>query len=427
MVSTSFHEAELGKAVANRLREAGYSPVQVVPRLPGDDTFRPDVIAWGADDNGELVPRVAVEVKVSGRPEPCLPLLARVRDTLGTSDHYVVIGEDWYAAEPGLRSLELIAGPAPADQTEGTVADPSVAADLMVQKVWISANENRGRAEIGVQHFRDALSTSAEVPGITTASGDFVFVKPEAFWKASRRVFADFALRAGIHVGVFATPPVITHAMAGLLGNRLHGMVLDPFCGSGETLWAAMDRAVAEDRNITGVGIDVNVVISDVARQIAGTAPMPASIQTVDAFEVSVPSADAVVSTPPFGLRLRKPYMLMNGDVTKQGDLATVDLCLRSLKPGGRAVLQISPGLTYLNGAGSFRDYLASEFRIAALIGCPTGSAFGTQIKTVLMVVDRAPAGETFVAQLNEDWETQLAPKGAALSAALAHIDGPKG
>ena len=42
------------------------------------------------------------------------------------------------------------------------------------------------------------------------------------------------------------------------------------------------------------------------------------------------------------------------------------------------------------------------------------------------MVIDNAAATDTFVAQLGEDWESQLAPRGAALDATLTHIDGAR-
>lgn len=61
---------------------------------------------------------------------------------------------------------------------------------------------------------------------------------------------------------------------------------------------------------------------------------------------------------------------------------------------------------------------------MVALIGLPGGAVPGTGVRSVLVVIERAEPGETFVAQLGEDWESQLAPGGAALSAALAHIDG---
>lgn len=411
---------------ANRLREAGYLFVQVAPHLPSRGGVAAHVLAWGANDNGELVPQVAVVVKQSGRPEISLPQLSRIQDALGTTEHYVVIGEDWHVGEPGLRRLKPVERPEASVRAEGVISDATLATDLLIQKVWAFADKNRGRTEADIRLFLEALSTEVENPGITTISGDFVPVERETLWAALRKVFAEYVMRTGMRTGMHATPPVIARAIAELLGDRLTGTVLDPFCGSGEILWATIDRAVAEDRDINVIGSDISADISDLAHLFGSNAPRQARIQTKDAFRDTLPSADAVVSVPPFGLRLQQPHTLINGTSTKNADMAAIDLCLRALKAGGRAVFQISPGLTYRSDAEDFRKYLANEFRIAALIGCPSGAAFGTQIKTVLMVVDKAPAGETFVAQLGEDWEIQLSTQGAVLSAAIAHIDGLK-
>lgn len=421
---TSKNSLEL--EVANRLREAGYLFVQVAPRLSSKRGASPDVLAWGANYSGELVPQIAVSVKQSGRPETNLPQLSRIQDALGTTEHYVVIGEDWHVGETGLRSLKPVEGPEIAVCAEGTITDTTLATDLLIQKIWAYADQNRGRTEADIRLFLEALATEVETPGITTISGDFVPVERETLWAALRKVFADYVARADMHTGLHATPPVIARAMAELLGDRLIGTVLDPFCGSGEILWATIDRAVAQNRDIHVVGSDINADISDLARLFGSNAPRQVSIQTKDAFEGTLPFADAMVSVPPFGLRLQRPHTLLNGVATKNADMAAIDVCLRALKAGGRAVFQISPGLTYRNDAEDFRKYLASEFRVAALIGCPSGAAFGTQIKTVLMVVDKAPSSETFVAQLGEDWEMQLSAQGATLSAAIAHIDGLK-
>ncbi|GAA1393172.1 hypothetical protein GCM10009662_01080 [Catellatospora coxensis] len=54
----------------------------------------------------------------------------------------------------------------------------------------------------------------------------------------------------------------------------------------------------------------------------------------------------------------------------------------------------------------SYRLYLASEYRVGALIGVPAGALAGTTFRAVLLVIDRAEPAETFVAQLGEDWAT---------------------
>src|SRR5262249_38330275 len=51
-------------AVMDTLSSVGYPLVQSeVPVVPGKPGSRLDVVAWGPDSNGELVPQVAVEIK----------------------------------------------------------------------------------------------------------------------------------------------------------------------------------------------------------------------------------------------------------------------------------------------------------------------------------------------------------------------------
>lgn len=146
-----------------------------------------------------------------------------------------------------------------------------------------------------------------------------------------------------------------------------------------------------------------------------------------DSLLTPLPGADVVVSAPPLGVRLAQPFQLMDGSSTVHMDVASVDACVRSLKAHGRAVLQVSPGFVSRTSAERYRHYLATNFRVAALIGCPPGSIPGSGINGVILVIDRDRPGQTFVAQIGEDWETQLSREGAALTAARAHVDEQSG
>lgn len=112
--------------------------------------------------------------------------------------------------------------------------------------------------------------------------------------------------------------------------------------------------------------------------------------------------------------------------MTHDGEYAAVDRIVRVLADGGRAVLHLSAAFTFRGNGERFRRYVADHFHVAAVIGCPPGAVPGSSIRSVLLVIDNAEPQETFVAQLGEDWETQLAPGGAAIRAALEHIDGER-
>lgn len=409
--------------VAARLRDAGYPFVQSEVQLPNAPGLRVDVLAWAADEDGELVPRVAVEIKRSARPEIALPLLAQTRAALGTTEHFVVTDEGWFSAASGLRAVEPVDGPSPIQSTHGELRSVSLATNLLRQRIWKDADRLRGHTDRFGSVFEAAVSGPDESAAIETAAGDVVAVEPTTLWNARRAAWADLASH-DLSTAVASSPPVIATAVASLVGERLNGVALDPFCGSGSFLWALTERAMRECRGVEAMGRDLDAGIIQTATLISRTAPSSVTFETGDAFTSPLPEADVIVTAPPMGLRLADPHTLQNGTSTRQGDLAAVDICLRALREGGRAVFQLTPGITFQSQAESFRSYLASNYRIAALIGCPSGSAFGTQIKTVLMVVDKAQPGPTFVAQLAEDWEAQLAATGPTMSAALAHIDG---
>jgi type I restriction-modification system DNA methylase subunit len=118
------------------------------------------------------------------------------------------------------------------------------------------------------------------------------------------------------------------------------------------------------------------------------------------------------------------PRQLSGGSSTKDGTIAAIDLCLQALRPGGRAVLHLPANITCSTSGERYRQTLVNKYRVAAVIGLPSGAVTGTAIRSVHLVIDKAKPGETFVAQLGEDWTAQLAPRGAALQAALAHLDG---
>ncbi|MFJ6281062.1 HsdM family class I SAM-dependent methyltransferase [Arthrobacter subterraneus] len=410
------------RAIAEHLRGLGYALVQTEARLPDAPRLRVDVLAWAPDDTGELVPRLAIEIKHTQRPESALPLLAQVRASLGTVEHYAVTNEAWFRAGYGLRTLEQVPGPSPlTGRLGGELKSVHLATELLQQRIWKNANRREQDGELG--RFVDAVSVDSNQAIIETANGDVVAVDPTVLWRARRAVLADMAERDRF-ASFFVSPPAVSVAIASLAGNRLGGTVLDPFCGSGSFLWALQERATHEGRMIEAIGRDVNPSVIKAASLIGQTAPTKIVFDAGDAFATALPRADVIVTAPPMGLRLGEPYELQIGTSTRHADIAAVDVCLRALKPGGRAVFQLAPHIAFQAQAETYREYLAKEYRVAALIGCPSGSAYGTKIQTVLMVVDKAPAGDTFVAQLSADWETQLAPTGPAMASALAHIDG---
>lgn len=408
------------------LQGAGYRVIQLDPKIDGAESRRVDALAYAANADGDLVPWVAVEVKNGDKikPEMLLSQLAKWREVLGTAEHYAVVNGRWYGADRALRAVEPVAGPVPPVNGDlGFVTDPGLATSLLTERLWFEASRARDKGH-GADFFFPPAALLAEtaMPGIETPGGDFVPVRPDVLWQARRRALASFTGRQP-HAELYTNQPVLADAVACLVGNKLRGTVLDPFCGTGNFLWAAMDRASQSEKHVEFVGQEVNVDLADLAEQIGRTGPAWATITTGDSFQTDLPEANVIVSAPPFG-RLQEFWTLLDGDRTHELEIAALDLCVRKLRPGGRAVLLLPTAVTYRANLESYRQFLANEFRVGALVGLPAGAVEGSQVRSVLLVIDRDEAGETFVAQLGEDWQAQLSESGAALKAALEHLDG---
>lgn len=415
--------------VRAQLTAVGYQFVQSDPRLRPDSDVRADFVAWASDAEGSLVPWVAVEVKSGAHAHQDLALqrLIRARDTLGTVEHYAVIRGRWFRADRSLRRMEAVAGPAaPEFGAEGWLRDKHLAISLLLDNL---ARAER-QSDSGGRSWDDLLLLPSQVlvdkarPGIQLLDGGFVSVDAPVLWEARREALVQWLARSGQRADSATSDPVVAKAVAQLIGSHLAGVVLDPFTGTGSFLWEAIEVAKRHSVPARFVGFELNPHLAHVAADIARSAPLSAVVQRGDAFSADLPEADAVVSAPPAGVRLTQPWHLADGRPTTDGDLAALDLCIRRLKPQARAVLHLPVGVTFRQTGENFRRYLANEFRVAAVIGLPAGAMAGTFIRSVLLVIDRAAPGETFIAQLSEDWETQLGLDGAAMTAALQHLDG---
>jgi len=415
--------------VQQALENAGFTFVQAEPRLAELRNHRPDFIAWASNEYGELVPWGVVEVKSASPkpPELSLPSLARYRDLLGTIDHYIVIDEEWFRADDGLRSLERVDSPQPPRfGSHGELTQAALITSLLTSQL------RRGTPvqldpQSQLKAAAEVLRTAVE-RGVEIAPGEFAPFARQAMFEASQRLVGE-VLEVGYGGPVVSPSSPLAQAMAALGRQRLSGVVLDPFSAGGTLLWAAAKEARGRSTNIDLRGREFADASRELAEAIALSSPANATFQTAGDLFFQPTEADLIVSVPPFGIRMRsqsgRPYELLDGSRTRDGEFVVVDLILRSLNPGGRAVLLVPTSFTFRASGEHYRRFLAENFRVAALIGLQEALRPATSVATVLMVIDKAEPGETFVAQLAGDWEPQLAPGGAALEAALVHIEAP--
>ncbi len=421
-------------AAVRALRAAGYPLVLEQVRF---GQLRCDVVAYAPGRrSGDIVPMAVVELKRSLTSKTRLPALeqfAAIRNQAGTRQHYLYDGQRWFAANSGLTELYEVVGPLN-NEADGpaTVTDEHLVESLLLRQLKAMSG---ARFDAGEQ-LQDLLAAFAET-GQLMADGQPVSVPRALRWSAAKRVTMR-VLSAERHFDS-TTHPVVASAMSELLAEK-GNTYLDPFCGTASLLWALADRVSDRMPPPRITGVEVNATTAGIARALTDLAPATVELLTGDAFRVLAPTyagaplddrsaapligVDAVLTQPPMGLRLNEPYELSSGEATRDGDLACLDLCLRALAPGGRGVLQTSRGWTSKSGqAQRYRAHLAAHHHVAALVGLPAGAVLGAQIPSLLVVIDKATRGQTFVAQLDQDWQEQLAPDGPALRALLEHLE----
>lgn len=407
---------------------AGYKFIQTEPRLPGARDWRPDIVAWASDTDGMLVPWAVIELKSSlAAPHlgAGLSSLARARDILGTVEHYVVFNDrEWHRADPGIQRLTRVDGPAPPPNGgDGEIADVDLVTAQLSDDLWKAATRASrvGKATVDHQFNPGAI---LDLPGFRTGSGSWVPISKETLWQARRRAVVDFE-RHGKEASLFTSHKVVAAAVAQLAGSKLTSDLLDPFCGAGSFLWEAIDYARSNGTSLqTVIGYEINERTADVARSIATVAPVRTEIIAADALRADLPLSNCVVSAPPFGLKLEEPGLLLDGSSSRDIDVVALDRIVRLLADDGRAILHLPVSITFRANAERYRHLMATEFRVAGLLGLPSGAVPGTGIRSVLMVIEKARPTATFIAQLGDDWETQLQPGGAAIESAQTHIDG---
>lgn len=423
--------ARTEEAARRQLEQAGYEYVRTHHTVTGAAQRRlvVDLVAWAADPGGAVRPYAAVEIKdrlaEEGGFEGALAQLAVPRDLLGTSAHYIFDGRQWYEADAGLRTVRLLPGaPLAPPHVPTTLADADVAAQLLTERVWQQMDAQRTH-DPSVALLRGLLDELAAAEGRLPFGRHLLHVPQPVLWSATQQV-ARWALTRQRAVAEFTTEPALVTSMALLLGPRIHGLVFDPFAGIGSSLWAAAERAAAGEQQAELRGTEINQETAQLARGLAGISPYEITIESADSFTATVQGiADFVVTEPPAGLRLAEPYRIETFGDTRDADIASIDLAVKALKPGGRAVIHLPLSWTFKSGTTArYRDHLLDSTQVTALIGLPAGAYANTMLPSALLVVDRKPGiGETFVAQLGEDWAAQLGPGGSALAAFEEHAD----
>jgi hypothetical protein len=270
-----------------------------------------------------------------------------------------------------------------------------------VESLWRAVLDAAAETDLGeaVALAALALSGDSRTPQWSSAGGMRARVASAAA-EAVTAVGQDEAVAALIEkyaeaAGISVTPAPVAGLMAALAGPG-RGIVLDPACGTGETLAAALDHGA-----VRACGQELDDALAGLAeirlrsgRWQAETAVQAGDSLTGDAYQGL--EADAVVCHPPFASR-DWPQEELVGDVRweygippkGESELAWVQHALAHLRPGGRAVLLMPPAVASRPSGRRIRTELLRHGALRAVASLPPGAARPSHIPLQVWVLER--------------------------------------
>jgi SAM-dependent methyltransferase len=420
------NEQAVADAAAAQLLSLGYSLVE--REVAAGTRHRPvrvDLVAWGADDSGSLVPVVGVEFRSDDRHDAkALVQLQRCAAAMDTTLNYVFDGQTWLAANNDFTTLTAVSAPVRASVTAGTVTDLQRVETLLDRELWAAANELRSDRLDPDTPVTALVQVLRDVARTATADDRYIVggapVTRRDMLVAARR-FVTKRLWTGSRSAVSGAHPGIPPALIRLLDIDRAGLLLDPVCGTGSLLAAASEYAAAASLHIDLQGIEINADIAQLATALVQLAGGDATIDVADSLEALPREVDYLVAEPPMGQPGHREFEVEWG-LSRDADSVLIERMVRSLRPGGRAVIHTGRRWLWSRPAEPLRRWLLDQYRVVAILGLPAGLYPGVSSNTAVAVIDNGPPlAETFVAELKSNWYDDLVKGGEVYNAFLAH------
>ena len=214
--------------------------------------------------------------------------------------------------------------------------------------------------------------------------------------------------------GISVTPTAVADLMNDLAGVS-GGTVLDPACGTGELLVAALDHGASEvrgqelDKGLCALASAFTSVwlqprhtreeSDDPGAEALPGGSLAAAVLTGDSLLAdgyAGVEADAVVCHPPFGSRdwgqeqlASDPRWAYGIPPRAEPELAWVQHALAHLRPGGRAVLLMPPAAASRPSGRRIRAELLRRAALRAVVAMPPGAARPVHVPVHLWVLER--------------------------------------
>lgn len=262
--------------------------------------------------------------------------------------------------------------------------------------------------------------------------------------KTQRDVVGDaFEIFAERHFagekGQFFTPRSVVQMVVDMLAPNENETIIDPACGSGGFLIAALNHIAGDDAQEKQriaehclYGMDKDADLSKICKaQMSILGDGKSNIVTADSLnprkwddtarskmleDDQLRQFDIVMTNPPFGskIKVESKEVLRNYDLghawkidqagewskqnkTKQTppQVLFIELCVRLLKPGGRLGIVLPDGLLGNPRDGYIRAWLKDKTRVLAVVDCPTATfAPHTSTKTSVLLLQKLPADD---------------------------------
>ena len=216
--------------------------------------------------------------------------------------------------------------------------------------------------------------------------------------------------------GGYYTPEAVAAWLAEWGIRKASDTVLEPSCGNGNLLVAAVERLLALGASRRSVGkqlqgvelssIEANTARSRLAEALKSVGPDV--VQVSDFFgwwsqsRVVTPGYDVVIGNPPF-IRYQafpEPARSRAMDMMAQAGLKANKLtniwvpfvvaAIEALKPGGRLALVIPAELLQVTYAGQLRRFLTSRFQHVGLVSCNELFFEGAEQEVLLLLAEGA-------------------------------------
>lgn len=222
---------------------------------------------------------------------------------------------------------------------------------------------------------------------------------------AALRSFLGPEIRKGL--GIFLTPDEVVSEISRFFAYRDGDVVVDPACGSGTFLMAALAQSKAAKASISTLGIDKNPrmmllselnighVKSSIFKSFVADTLRYAEYDKFVAFG----SADYVLTNPPFGVSVDpsnydlSPFMTACGRGSRKisSELLFIERALDLLKPDGWLAIVLPKSAINTNSGDGARAALDAMGVIRAIVDLPpeTFAATGTMTNTVVLFVQK--------------------------------------